>query len=370
MNDISVATSPIGNNAAGLSAADAGGDLAGKTTSGMEANASALAINTGPAAIAKSNLLTSPLGDMAIGDISAVLISEVATSDISKLGSILDPQPDSVSIRTLDTLRMLAVQEITKGNAERAVGYLADYATRDPRRAEALPLEPDLAAVRDKIKSMVTRMTVVARMSAEDELSRAEQSASEKAGKLADWDTHADVLIKLAHHLFEAGGYANYSRTSELARLVRNSVAPAEPMVQAALAASATASPAPPVLQSGRMIQGLDVPYWVAPDTYRIQDLPDEHVATRGSPRHPDDIPEGDMGNMLTALLGQLWRRAPLLVLMLAWLFAGGTGGVLFVMLSKISPESATIATGNSAFDLWGIGCLALVGYGFYMRVR
>jgi hypothetical protein len=48
-----------------------------------------------------------------------------------------------------------------------------------------------------------------------------------------------------------------------------------------------------------------------------------------------------------------LWRRAPLLVLLLTWLAVGIFGGILF-----------------SGFEFWALGFLALVGFGFYRTIR
>lgn len=52
----------------------------------------------------------------------------------------------------------------------------------------------------------------------------------------------------------------------------------------------------------------------------------------------------------------KLWLRAPLLILLLAWLVAG-------LIAAAIVPL-------NGVFELWALGFLALVGLGFYARVR
>jgi|GEM_PF-6055650 len=307
-----------------------------------------------------------------ISDVAAVLMSEVASSDVAKLAKILDPSPDPANNLILDSLLLRAVQEVAKGNAERAVGYLADYATREPRRGEALPLEPDLAPVRDKIDSMVTRMTIVAKMTAEDGLSRAEQTASQNSGKISNWDTRADVLLKLAHRFFEAGGYANYSRTSELARVVSEAIGETK-LAGHALAASAAASAAS-VAPANQLIPGVNVPYWASAD------VPPVLSAQKSSGLTPrrllasplDDLIQNllDLKAIATSAIALLWMRAPLLVLMLFWLSAGIVGGVGFVIVSHTWPDSSLVVAGNFAFNLWGLGFLALVGAGFYARIR
>jgi hypothetical protein len=304
-----------------------------------------------------------------------VILSQVATSDITKLTRILDPSPNPADNRVLDYLLKLAVQEVSNGNAERAVGYLADYATRDPRRAEALPFQPELEPVRDKIDSMVSRMATVARMSAEDGLSRAEQAASDASGKLSNWDTSADVLVKLAHRLFEAGGYANYSRSAELAKAVSDAGAQSKPADQAlAAAASASVSAAVAGQNVNEMLPGINVPYWV-PQEFQVNRV--------NSSRRPSDTRPYKAGSLADIrqnwralkevsahAISQLWSRAPILVMLLGWFFGGLGGGVAFAIGSKIWPDSLFVMVGNLAFTLWSLGFLAIVGFGFYARIR
>jgi len=308
-------------------------------------------------------------------DVASVLMSEVATSDISKLTSILDPASDPAGNKVLDSLLRSAVQEVANGNSERAVGYLADYATRAPRLAEALPFQPELEPIRDKIDSMVSRMASVAKMSAEDGLSRAEQTASDLSGKMANWNTSADVLVKLAQRLYDAGGYANYSRSAELAKVVSDAGMQVKAHNQA-LAAAASAAVSAPVATAGitEMLPGINIPYWADPNlpvgrTYSAKRLP--------KPRRRSSTALGDLFDNLSFVkeicataTNQLWNRAPLLVMLLAWFFFGLAGGVAFAVGSRIWPDSTFVAVGDLAFTLWALGFLAMVGFGFYARVR
>jgi len=317
-------------------------------------------------------------------DVASVLMSEVAASDISKLSSILDPASDPAGNKVLDTLLRSAVQEVANGNSERAVGYLADYATRAPRLAEALPFQPELEPIRDKIDSMVSRMASVAKMSAEDGLSRAEQTAYDLSGKMTNWNTSADVLVKLAQRLYDAGGYANYARSADLAKVVSDAgmqvkahqTLQNQTLQNQALAAAASAAVSAPVASQGvmEMLPGINVPYWADPNlpagrTYSAKRLPKPRVRSRTA--------LGDLFDNLSFIkeicgtaTHQLWNRAPLLVMLLAWFFFGLAGGVAFAVGSRIWPDSTFVAVGNLAFMLWGLGFLAMVGFGFYARVR
>lgn len=366
-------TTSIGSGASGFIAAESvetlTSDLAKELGTGRGGNAQADALkdfdNASTVAVQR------PSSPPPVSDVATVLLSEVATSDLTKLSTILEPAANPDANRILDSLLRNAIQEVAKGNGERAVGYLADYATRDPRRAEALPLVTALEPVRDKIDSMVSRMTVVAKMSAEEGLSRAEQVSTELAGKVSNWDTHADVLLKLAHRLFDEGGYANYSRTAELARLV-SSTSEAKAEAQA-LAASASASGMPLNALANQMMPGINVPYWASPDVPVINPTvirprsvrPARPSTLTGARRNFNDLKE-----LSAEALKHLWHRAPLLVIMLFYFAVGLAGGLVFALASRLFPGTVIVALGNFAFDTWAIGFLALVGFGFYARMR
>jgi hypothetical protein len=66
----------------------------------------------------------------------------------------------------------------------------------------------------------------------------------------------------------------------------------------------------------------------------------------------------------LAAFASVLWRRAPLLALLLGWL-AVGLAGALMAMLRLLS--ASTVQAG---FELWGLGFLALVVFQFYVTTR
>lgn len=368
-----MATTSIGDGAGGFVAAELiqtiTRDLANELGATLRTGAKTGAVDSSKPAAAVPQPAASPAVPP-VTDVSKTLLSEVATADLAKLTKILEPAPNQEENKILDTLLKSAIQEVAAGNAQRAIGYLADYATRDPKRAEMLPDVPALEPVRDKIDAMMNRMTVVAKMSAEDGLSRAEHVADQPAGKLPQWETHAEVLLQLAHRLFESGGYANYARTSELARLVSEA---AETRPAQALAASAAAASTPINVVANQMTPGVNVPYWVSPDVPVVRPL-DGPLKTARSRSHGaiDDMRRNwrDLKDISTAAIRQLWHRAPLLVMMLTWFAVGLAGGLGFAIASRIWPQSLIVAIGNFSFDLWGIGFLALVGFGFYARVR
>jgi hypothetical protein len=119
---------------------------------------------------------------------------------------------------------------------------------------------------------------------------------------------------------------------------------------------------------------GINVPYWVSTD-FPLERPTEGRLgrrATAGSLQEQSTLRQNlrDLKAISKAAVHQLWRRAPLLLFMLAWFAAGLTGGMIFAIGSRIWPEGPLITLGNLGFELWGIGFLALVGFGFYMRVR
>jgi hypothetical protein len=78
----------------------------------------------------------------------------------------------------------------------------------------------------------------------------------------------------------------------------------------------------------------------------------------------------GVLRQELPPRIQHLWQRAPLLVLLLAWLGMGVGAAVCWLAIKQIWPESWVASLGDFGFEVWGLGFLALVGFGFYARVR
>jgi hypothetical protein len=377
-----MATTPIGNGSAGLAAAEItrflsddlivtlGRDKASKSGNTGEAIASAASGSQATAVARAASSVAAGAAVTPVSDMAAALVSEVATSDLAKLSQILSPAAPPDVARLLDSLMGRAVQEIAAGNPERAIGYLADFATRDPQRAETLLSEPGLEPIRAKVDAMLNRMTVVARMTAETGLSEAEQSASDVTGKLPAWDTSPQVLLKIAHSFYEVGGYANYNRTADIARTVASAIEAVKPQPLAISASAAAGELAAP-----SMVPGVTIPYLPMTEIPIIAPPGDLRFAGTMPRRRQtllDDVAQNwrDLKAISTGAIRQLWMRAPLLVMMLTWLWLGFSGGVAYAIGSRIWPDSLFSAAGDLAFALWGLGFLALVIFGFYARVK
>jgi hypothetical protein len=168
-------------------------------------------------------------------------------------------------------------------------------------------------------QSQAPQVTVIAKLNAEIKLDQAEQAIDLAGGrKLTQWETTPQTLLHIGQRLYNAGGHANYVRAAALAETIQSAY------WGATLIHDQTASP---VRVSFRK-------EWGFPRTRAF--------ATASFKKLPERI-------------RLLWRRAPLLVLLLAWLAVGIFGGILF---------------SGFGFEFWALGFLALVGFGFYRTIR
>jgi hypothetical protein len=162
---------------------------------------------------------------------------------------------------------------------------------------------------------------LVAKFDAQVKLSQAEQTVEQSGGrKLPEWETSPQILLQIGHRLYNAGGYGNYIRASAVADTIQSAYWGAT-LIHDQIALAAT----------------------------RVSPLGKEGALPK-SRAFPTFSFSG-----LSASLRVLWRRAPLLVLLLSWLAVGIFGGILFKSFN---------------FEFWALGFLALVGFGFYSTIR
>lgn len=275
-----------------------------------------------------------------VGGVDVAVFHELAPADVPKLMQIVQPEPLPEHAVQLDHVLQQAGREVAEGKIEEAVGHLAEAAALAPKQAEELSARPELEPIRTEVDLLVNRLTNAAMIDADVKLTQADHTVEAAAGqKMPQWETRPETVLQVAHGLFAAGGYANYLRSADLADAVQSA-------------------------------------YWGATIIEpQVTGLPETRLSTKGE-RGEDGEPGlarqglGVLRQELPPRIQHLWQRAPLLVLLLAWLGMGVGAAVCWLAIKQIWPESWVASLGDFGFEVWGLGFLALVGFGFYARVR
>jgi hypothetical protein len=218
----------------------------------------------------------------------------------------------------IDSLVQTAVVYGEQGDVARALHALSQAVTLNPERGQELVnAQVFLAPIRLEAANLLERLSFEAKSRAEQILAAASVAigSSSQMGVRAH-NPDAQILMALAGRLIESGQHINFVRAGELG--------------QAILA------------------------YYGAP----VMDA---------TPNGLSNTRTSNGGKALTIertahWLRTSWRRVPLLVLLVAWLFLGIVGGL--VALITLHPSSALPS------EIWALGFIGLVGFQFFVRVR
>jgi hypothetical protein len=268
---------------------------------------------------------------------------ELSPSDLTRLTAVLEPPQSAHAAGQVDALVQAALSAASAGDVMRAADHVAAIATLEPHHAAAILADHRLDPIRETVETTFSRIVSVARLDAESRIGEASQ-ASEATGlrQLADWEAKPEVLVGIASRLFESGGHANYVRAAALAQVVIDAArwVPAEASLPPVGSARTTARLAEDDLATVKEV-------WIASrqgwSTFR---------------------------RVVEPRLRMLWLRAPLLILLLSWLALGAAAGVIGLLIRKYRPEDWSPSVGNGAVEIWVMGFLAVVLFGFYVRVR
>jgi hypothetical protein len=298
------------------------------------------------AAFAPGHHSPQPLAPPSGQDVSSVLSTEIAGSDLPRLAALLEPHRSVELVAQTHELVHDTEQALAQGDRTRAFANLSQMAATDPRTLAVIAPEKLLESIRPEVDHVLNRLTTVARMDAEGWLSQADH-AVETSAHPADlnWQTKPETILNVAHRLFDSGGYTNYVRSADVAQSLLNSgPAPYSPFL-AQYAESLSPKPAAALQQLED-----DEPVPHAP----ILDAVGQTAAALKTAAIP---------SLLLA-----WKRAPLLVLLLSWLGSGLVAGPVSILVRAIWPHASTLI--DFGFEVWALGFLALVGFGFYARIR
>lgn len=281
-------------------------------------------------------------------DLAATLTSQIAAPDLARLNAILQPNRSSEVAAHITELTQDTALALNEGDRTRALANLNEIAAADPHTVAVMAPDRVLQSIRPEVDQMLNRLTTVAKMDAEGWLAQADE-AVETAGNatLTAWQSKPETLLQVAHHLYEAGGYTNYVRSADLAQNIVNPSAVAySPFLEEYAKSPQTQPAAAPVKTENEEILPKKPTLPTAAETFQA-------VRKTAMPR-----------------LQQLWNRAPLLALLLAWLGAGLAAGPAAVLLRAIWPDILPASLIDFGFQVWATGFLGLVCFGFYARIR
>jgi len=265
-------------------------------------------------------------------DTVAGLLRELSASEMTWLLNIVDPVLPPEKITQLDQLVREIVTSAQGGDVNGALAKLASFAPLDPRQAEHLPSEPSLAPIQKEAGELLVRLSATARVDAETRLQQALRIVQEPgfAERPIDGMKPATLAL-LAERLVDAGGYANSIHSAEISQKI------------------------------------IDPSLWAPAPVIPERVLEQEEVSYITGTRARTALATLRLWSDATvAGVKRLWRRAPLLALLLGWLLTGLVGASVALLFRNDLPASVT----GWGFEIWALGFLALVGFGFYARVR
>jgi len=290
------------------------------------------------APIAKPGPVATPNPGQVTAIIDAAVLSMLSQPDLARLVAVWEPaQTGQLALKTGELLQA-SIDAANAGDAVRALESVSELAGLDPVRAEALRSDPRIEPVRAQVDSLLARLANLAKLDAETRITEAARAVESGTARLPEWDARPEALLSIASQLLDAGGHVNSVHAAQVAQVVIDAA-------HWAPAAAAVVAPSEPPTRPAKL-----------------------GAVTEGAVRF--SLSRIALSKQARARLARLWRRAPLLVLMLAWLAVGIVGGLASWIQRRILPDAVPDGLTDAAFSLWGLGFVALVLFGFYMQVR
>ena len=259
------------------------------------------------------------IGEVALAadDSVSSLLHQIAVPQISDLLLQIERQRATLDPAAVSMLLHEAVAAVHEHDAPRALGKLSELIALAPERADTLAAEPALAPIRGQVVNLVQRINAETKVHADQVVAAAAHVLESRAPDSHHTEEfHLRGVLALASRLADTGRPVNLVRATELATAVISYFGPF------VAAPSATR-----ILKSRTNARGLGV------SSFRLV----------------------ERGIGLVRGGKTMWRRAPLVLLFLVWTAAG--------LLAWI----ASMAMG---FGAWGVGLVALVGFGYYRSIR
>ena len=276
-------------------------------------------------------------------DTFAALFRELSEAEIASVldltGSVINHPESLERTERLDSLLRSAIAAVAGGDVNQAIRHLIQFARGDSRRAETLASDPAFAPIRAEVDNLINKLTATAKMDADGRIAHAVELV-EKLGAQTPrvHEIRAETLILIARHFIDAGGYANLVHSAELSQM----------LIDQCRWAPVSA----PTLQDIRTVE--------------IASKDHEFAASGGLLSALSRI----CARLLKLLVAKLWLRAPLLVLLLVWLIVGLACGAVSALIRRYWPDTLPASLVTGGFAVWVTGFLALIAFGFYMRIR
>lgn len=268
-------------------------------------------------------------------DGAAMFFQGLAKTQITELFGLIEQTRLVQDPALLQGLLRTAVAAVADQDVPGAIDAVARLVTLSPERgAQMVNEEPALNPIRGAVQNLLQRLTLGAKSDAEQTLAIASQAiemAAQRTVQSAGFDPKG--LLAVADRLLETGQQINYVRAGELGQIV----------------IAYCQVPVTEINASG--------PRKTSPAARRP--LAADALA--------DSLPVVPREKPVLERLKAIWRRGPLLILLLGWCLLGLIGATFYYFVWHV-PGREPVSAG--AVEIWVIGFLALVLFQFFVRTR
>lgn len=262
------------------------------------------------------------------------LLELISSANLTRLLAAALPELTPAAAGHVDALLRSAAAAAIDGRVDDSLDYVSQAVALDPHRAESLSFDSRFEAVRAELDQLLAGFAYSAKLDAESRLSQASQTIESAAPhKTTEWLAEAAQLHSAALRLLDANTYVSYLRSAHVSQGIIDSASRFNPALNVFI--QPVSEPEAPAFHL--RVDKLNTP----------------------EPARSDPEPSKCKSRLLI-----IWRRAPLAVLLLGWLALGF--GVFALSVVTRAPKSDF----TLFYKIWSLGFLALVGFGFYSRIR
>ncbi len=250
-------------------------------------------------------------------DSIATFLQGLANPQIIELLGLMEHSRLTQDPMLLEGLLRTAVAALEVQELPGAIAAMTALVTLNPERgAQLLNQEASLTPIRGEVNDLLQRLTLNAKAEAEQTLAAASLAIETGAPRVAHSDRpDPQDLLAIAQRFFDAGQHINFLRAAELGQMVSS--------------------------------------YYLVP-------VIDVNASGAFGKRTMGPQPFDGWARLSMALqrLKAIWRRAPVLVLLLSWISVGLVGGFISGPVNPI------------VIEIWAIAFLVLVVFQFFATVQ